>query len=534
MKHKKTQKELNKELEELQKLVDEHEEELGQRALDGEFDSEEDKLQEQYENQLAEEYLRRIEEEEEQKEKLEEIKSIKPTEEEKKEIIQTAKQTEKYYAYDLFRRLFSQVSFCNDIMGQILFHYILGQQVCDFKIPTHGGAYLDMRIHFLLVQGSGSGKGKAVEFVRKLLNLKPRIVYDEQLGIYRQRPHTLYKMGIETSAGLLNSANVDNKGKVNEADPVKIGILQKYDFIYWEEGRPIFEPGNFNQELQEIFMTVMEPIGSEANVFNKALRNYDEAIPTTCTASVLITTRPVGKLTDMVIKTGLPQRTLFLPRKLDDGTREEMNKFVSLSRIPKSKKEEEQFQQDMIKLAEEIQKIIEFAWVNQIQLNQEHIGELSAYLNEKIQWFVDDLEHSISNDTNRELLHTFISRYSDHMLVLAHHAAIIRKSPTVERADIEYAFNLLQKIYNELKLWIETTAMEQKEVKAEETEIKKIIEKYVINHNNQASFAELVKHISKSISKSYSASSYHVTKYSKGENALIKIDPVKKIVSLNI
>ncbi len=118
--------------------------------------------------QLKEDFLKREQERARKRKAEKRLLANKTSKKDQAEIDEKAKQIEKYYVYDLWKELFGQASFENEMYGQGLFHVLLGQLLARKKILQSGNNFIDWRIHLLFIQGSGSGKGQGIDFFRKI------------------------------------------------------------------------------------------------------------------------------------------------------------------------------------------------------------------------------------------------------------------------------------------------------------------------------------------------------------------------------
>ena len=111
--------------------------------------------------ELQSEYFEREKKEQKEEAKEKKLAEKKITKKEEKELEEKADTIKKLYALDYWMRCFNRVSYFNEISGQALFHTCLGQALNTLKIYLEDDSELDWRLHYLWIQDSGSGKGKA-------------------------------------------------------------------------------------------------------------------------------------------------------------------------------------------------------------------------------------------------------------------------------------------------------------------------------------------------------------------------------------
>lgn len=474
---------------------------------------------------LEDDYKKRqstIQEEQERKDKLAEKKiTIK----EQKELKKKADDIKKLYALDYWMNCYNRVSYFNEIAGQALFHSAIGQALNLFRIELEDDSSIDWRLHFLWIQDSGSGKGRAINFVNRLFR-HPNFVKRISTNNRQIRKYRTNKLGRMNATALINTFKLDKHGRPeiddNGQEIVKLGVLEQNDFIFSEEGRALLEGSNESFELQEIFMTSMETIGSPNNIYTKSLTNYINTCRTRCTASFVFTTRPFGKIKQTLVESGLIQRFIFYPRQLDYDDRKSMNRASSFAF--KTKGAKTAFREDFDRMIEELNKVVKFAFENKIAFDEEKIDELLSFLHEKMMWFTDDVENTVPNDTNRYILQSFVSRYKNNMVIMAFHSAAMRFSTKVEKQDLQYAFDYFKKLFEAQKTWISLSVLEDKDIKAEDLSMRGEIAKLLKEDLNQElTLPDLIKAMAKKFNKDYNAMRYHIIKFSKGGNPLIRI-----------
>ena len=132
-------------------------------------------VQEAIRTQKQLEYQKRLEDDATQEQYIEKLTSTKTSVEEEKKLAEEAEKISQLYAIDMWKRVFSKVSFCNEIPIKIAFHYHLGQRLKFLTIPLAAGAYLDWRINACIIQNSGcldkNTKIRTSKGIKKLKNL---------------------------------------------------------------------------------------------------------------------------------------------------------------------------------------------------------------------------------------------------------------------------------------------------------------------------------------------------------------------------
>lgn len=479
-------------------------------------------------SKLEDEYSLREKKKTEEEVKRKKLEDKKITKEEKEVLEGKAEDIKKLYSLDYWMRCWDRVSYCNEISGQAMFHVVLGQALNTFKVYLEDDSEIDWRLHFLLIQDSGSGKGRGINMASKVFR-HPKFLKIEQFDDKKpstSRKFKTHKLGRMNAPSMINTFEIDNKGNIvtddNGLEKVKLGILESNDFVFSEEARQILTSTTEAFELQEILMTAMEPIGSINNVYNKQLTNYVDECPTRCTASFALTTRPFGKIKQTLVESGLFQRLMFFPRKLTFDDRVAMQKKSSFAF--KAARTKTPFATEFNKMIVELNKVCLFAHDNFIDFNTNNIDDLLSFLHEKMMWFTEDVESCVPVEDNRYILQSFVSRFKDNMVIMAFHSAAMRYSKVVERQDLQYAFDFFKQLYEAQKVWVSLSVEEDKEVKNEDTAMRNAITQHLkLDLNEATTLPELVKHMAKKFQKDYVGMRYHVTKFSRGNYPLIKI-----------
>jgi hypothetical protein len=172
----------------------------------------------------------------------------------------------------------------------------------------------------------------------------------------------------------------------------------------------------------------------------------------------------------------------------------------------------------------EFEKVVNFATENEITFDNDEIDDLLGFLYQKMMWFTEQVENTVPNDTNRYIMQTFVSRYKNNMVIMAFHSAVMRLSNKVQKQDLQYAFDFFKQLFEAQKVWISLSVDEDKDIKFEDMNIKaEIIKILKTDTNNIMELPILIKELCKKFDKDYSAMRYHVVKFTRGSNPLIKL-----------
>lgn len=502
------------------------------------FEKMEDEEDKKYQK-LIEEYEERERKTREEEERKEELTKKVTSEKEEEKLSQKADDIKKLHALDYWMRCFNKSSYKNEIVGQALFHVVLGQALATQKIESEDGSMLDWRMHLCWIQSSGSGKGKATGFVERVFS-HPRFLRrrkDVVTGLPILAKYKTHKLGRMTSASLINTLRKDKRGLVEKdkrsgKEVIKEGVVQREDFVYSEEGRVLLEDTAEGKELQEILMIAMETIGSTGNIYNKTLTDYTETCPTTSTSSFVITTRPFGQIKHTLVESGMVQRFMFYPRSLAFEDRKEMNKLSSFSF---RKDPNNTFKKDFEVMIDEINKIIDFVLNGSVEFNPETQDDLLPFLYERQQILTYEIESTIPNLEEKSILNSIISRFKDNIAKMAHHSAAMRFSRFVEKQDMQYAYDFFMEIFKAQKIWMGDHIQEDWKAKKSRMELKDLVSKYIIAKNVDVPLDDMVNIVARRMEKSDVSAMYMLEQLSAGAHPIIQIveKSGRKVVKLN-
>lgn len=369
--------------------------------------------------------------------KEEELQGLASAEEERKnkelwEYVkspQTIKVVEDESIVSLWDELFSKASVCNEIPGKILLHSLFGSKLYKKRIYTFGGDYIDWRVHFIHIQDSRSGKNKGTEFA---------LEGARKLGVKNAKISAN-----ETEASLLDDFEQNKDGRYT--GKIVKGILSINEIVYFEEARALLEPGKYNENLKEIFMAVSEPYGSEHNKYPRKLKGYSTTLDIQSPATIIATTRPLLNLRGYLLYAGILQRALSYPRKLNNTMRNKMlleKRKELFGEYGGDKKEN---------LIGMIKRSVEFAEKNEFSVGN---VEVSRRLIENFEEEMAREVNGIGNEEHREILHSFLGEYTNHIVKIAHHHSAMRLSSVVNERDFKYAIDLCRSVFNQLVEWV--------------------------------------------------------------------------------
>ncbi|MHA1869032.1 MAG: hypothetical protein ACTSXD_13395 [Candidatus Heimdallarchaeaceae archaeon] len=427
-------------------------------------------------------------------------------------IKKKAEKIEQYTLLKFWLELFNRESVCNEIPNQILLHVLLGQLLKEKRIKIGIDSYLDWRIHLFWIQNSRSGKGEAVNLLEYIANDIRFYGLDENGKLVKKSPLTIKELTPSmTSASLINSVRRNKKGEIIKDEfgemEIKHGELADADIVVYKEAKVLITPRQYYEELQDIFIKLLEPIGK--NTYKKKLQDYDYTIETTADISLIATTTMIEDIRRMVIERGLAQRCIFYPREIDTQLRKTMATEIQKRKKDLSDLEDREKLKEII--VKELDKVYIFALKNDIKFSPKEIEKIRRYKIKRLNDFYDSIERKLF--AFKSVLESFVASFDPLVDIISHHSAAMRFSKNVELIDIEYAFILLERVFDAIKLWIEIFLKEETWYESEEKkQMVRFIEGALLKNDGEMALSELKKIFAKRFLKSLEASAYHIKK----------------------
>ena len=404
-------------------------------------------------------------------------------------------------------------SYYNETALEIMFHSLISAITKDINIKVCGGKFpFEKILHLFWCQASGSGKGKAFKEVCKIIDKYNKV---------SEKP-LVYEMldGSESSESYLNTFNY-TKGNRPDFESLRKGILEKNDIIFVEECSYILlERRGIRQTRAEYLLHALE-----GKTLTKELLSWNGHVAKTNSNFVwFASSRNIPEITTIIGESGLLARPISYFRELSGETRQKMTEML----VADKSKTPEQFEDDRENIAARLnsmrswlKKNNDFSFgsssdrVECLNLVTKYIKEMNDYVKNKI-----------TNSLHREMIESFIGRYTDKLFTLAVHGAILRKSTEITLADINTAGILVLKVFDGICLYVEDKINDSTNVfwrkRSFEEDTKKLF--MLKQEYEHGEFVEVLSRFSK-YSQSYC---YRLLqKNSESENSLLKIEDGK-------
>lgn len=374
-----------------------------------------------------------------------------------------------------YNNIFNQFSWNNEVYSKLLLHSLLSKVFSKIYISVRANV-IDSRINLLLIQTQGSGKGKGMIMIKKII---------ERLNLNNETPIRINSISDYTDAGLIGTI-VETKVGKETLNSVKLGILsEEYsDIIYMEEAKLILASSK-NRKESNIFQyinTGLNSVFSGENVINKEMRLG--RVSCRVNASFILTTYPTPLADVEGLKSGFYRRILTYYNNLSINELKENNTILTDSIIASESKSieyEKIINSELDALKEEI-KIYINNYNKMISDGYLRIGigsNVGIYIEAKMVEYFKRYSKDLGEEEAKVLL-SILTSYENYALIIASHRAVINNTSIISRDDIIYAFDIIDNVMMGLEKYIDyvyesNIDWRQKENKKTTLEIKKIL-----------------------------------------------------------
>lgn len=374
-----------------------------------------------------------------------------------------------------YNNIFNQFSWNNEVYSKLLLHSLLSKVFSKIYISVRANV-IDSRINLLLIQTQGSGKGKGMIMIKKII---------ERLNLNNETPIRINSISDYTDAGLIGTI-VETKVGKETLNSVKLGILsEEYsDIIYMEEAKLILASSK-NRKESNIFQyinTGLNSVFSGENVINKEMRLG--RVSCRVNASFILTTYPTPLADVEGLKSGFYRRILTYYNNLSINELKENNTILTDSIIASESKSieyEKIINSELDALKDEI-KIYINNYNKMISDGYLRIGigsNVGIYIEAKMVEYFKRYSKDLGEEEAKVLL-SILTSYENYALIIASHRAVINNTSIISRDDIIYAFDIIDNVMMGLEKYIDyvyesNIDWRQKENKKTTLEIKKIL-----------------------------------------------------------
>jgi hypothetical protein len=343
-----------------------------------------------------------------------------------------------YDLQDRWTKVFCEYSYNNEKYAQLCMHLVLGQ-IYKRRFIVKGAQRLDGRVSIAAFWDSSGGKSAPYGFVKQMLEAADLDVAD--LDDY-------------TDAGLIGTWREaeEHDDEENGELVLEPGILQTTDVLHFDEASTLFMETTHTKKAVNFLEKALNPIGTPQNMISKKLAR-GPPIEFYSSLSLFLTSYIPEHLGEEFLNKGLMQRVIVLPKRLTfqnriDNIRLDASKLGIESVVP----------EDMELLRTWFTKEAQDEWTRvrnglPNEFNWDSVREYVKTLNVRL------LNMTTMLDTGVQAIATsIISRYCNHMYVIATHSASVRGDTKITKDDIDYAYRLIKEIMDYLLPFLEMDA----------------------------------------------------------------------------
>lgn len=363
--------------------------------------------------------------------------------------------------------------------------------------------------NFFLANGiltHNSGKDQAIDFFLRFIDRMNTCIGERKLALKPFRYAQL--SGSESMEVLLDHYPKKAKGDGDDTEGGIInGILSSRDLIVARECSYLFKDVQGEKvQKRELFLQALE-----SKPIEKTLVKWNGNWTTTKTNLAFIgTSRPFHNMKSHIAESGFQQRCLNYCANISI---DRIKKMVYKSTNSKLRNDEEkQRLETMIKdIANRFVDIR--AWLQTHTLNIEP-KDIITITNLTGSWLIDKLENiekDIPSKEHENILSSFVSRFSHHLLVLSYHNAASEKRNNIALKDFYLALALLNELYITFSDWMYEYIPEDKTLTAKESQQVRIIKQHFIIHDPEDKGIEREK-LAKSLSAPLRLSESYILK----------------------
>jgi hypothetical protein len=382
--------------------------------------------------------------------------------------------------FDIFCSIFGQYSIGNEDYGKLCCSVILGQMLKYKRIYVLGN-YIDLRTSLFYFAPSGTGKSMGTGFVQEIcekINMEfgsldissdAGLIGSPEVLEERVNQEELDNFSDEEIQKMLREGNLVKRGKFYfmKIASKTSAALDGEGIVHYDEGEVFLKEHTHSESILFIAQKVLNPIGHTSNTVVKALR--DGKIECISHKSFLMTSYMVDNVAQTIFDKGFFQRLLVYVK---DVTENERLKVSNIRMESLGKKTEKQL--DIDELVTRFKEIQTFYEENNIDIDDSSRRLFKARLL--------SLHNTVkeTDGTIRDILHKFLPRYENFMVVLAHHHAAGELKTAIRPVDVKFAYDTIDTLLSSIIVWLENDkkiSAQSKQAERGESHILAMIEK---------------------------------------------------------
>ena len=325
--------------------------------------------------------------------------------------------------------LFCSYSIKNEMYARVSLHVLLGQLLRNIYFKNVARK-IDIRVHLLLIQPSGTGKGAGYGFFVKLA---------EDLGL------KVEELTEATDAGLVGT--IDHFDYHNNRWVITEGLMKDADIIAMEEASTLFDfSSDFSKKNLTYIQIATNPLFDASCKISKKIGNAYIQFKPHC--SFLLLSYKPDRLEEAILKRGFIQRFITIFREVDLTERLRIldAAIEGINAIP-----EEEFKMKYDSLVRRL-KVLQ-----RIYGRKETPFEIKEDAKLRLKDVTVELLEMIKEASKkaRVKLEEFSFRLYEILTKLAIHHAILCLKDSVDIQDVIYARNLYKPIWRSTIFYVE-------------------------------------------------------------------------------
>lgn len=341
--------------------------------------------------------------------------------------IPTSEDREKHFGDALINKWkieFERRCWDSDQFAESSFHVLFGQMnsIRALRIQYEHNVS-DNRVHMILFQRSGTGKGRGFNFTVEMANrlnltcISPDDTTDAKLvGRYRQVEGEEEPV---LSRGYLDPQRVPRVSIMIQNEATLVIDAKKTDF---------------SKKFMNFYQKAMNPIGTPDNLIEAGTMEMgDQEVRINPDLSFYLTTYPPDKLLETITKAGFIQRMITLYNVI--GYNKRVESWEKMGKKTGKVSEGEDYTEEIV----DAMKIINNYYKTNPYITMS--PQASALCPEVIRQIYIPLNKV--NDAMREHLGDFVPRLYENAIKLSYHHAMTRLSNVVENTDIGYSLSVM-------------------------------------------------------------------------------------------
>jgi hypothetical protein len=364
----------------------------------------------------------------------------------------------------------------NEFPITMLYFTALGHILKDFiRIPVRASR-LDTRVHFLWLQTPRTGKTAVWKFLKKVLDGTYMTInalnLDEDANLRADlSSFNIFSVKQYSDAALVGTF-VENEGFMNDEPEgpdnwrktFVEGTLAGSGLAHWDEfeSSGIFKTGHHKEEILQTFQTFMNDLDSESYIITKNLAGTANIGECNCMRAFYGTTYVPGNLVEVILNSGVLQRTFMYVREVPDEIREKMQEMY-IDGIG----EDKAYDEPVTEFIREFNKIYLFVhkkWIHE-KKQPTKVITIPPEVKQVMQLFRRRLNETVrtSRPEVKRVSESFVINLLQYQLVFATLIAVTEGRTTLTTNDAHCAGRLMQNAYRALVVWLEQALRVQRQ-----------------------------------------------------------------------